>query len=361
MQNKYMKIAAKVSAAATILAMFATVSPAMAAGTATSPKDTLTREKISVAAVGHVVTMTLPSAQTGTLTLTYPSFTAFAFTSATCGGGTAVDAGTATNVVSLTLTACTTPLTVNFTGTNPGTAGSYAVAFGGTAALTGSYAVPITDEDQITVTATVDPSITFDLSAQTAACAYGALANTYLVALGTLSTGSVSTSDVGGVQAICVQLDTNAANGAVVTVKNDSPAAGADGDLASTSVPTDFLPPNTGAVNAGTSGWGMCINLVSSAATTPSGTFRASGAGQDDWGGDSMTSSGSTDTSTTCTSTLHGTTTAFDGSTQDVLNTSTDGVGQGLARILVKASISGTQPAHTDYNSTLTFIATGTF
>jgi len=47
-------------------------------------------------------------------------------------------------------------------------------------------------------------------------------------------------------------------------------------------------------------------------------------------------------------------------SAQNIVNGSTY-VSNGFATIRVKAAISGTTPAHSDYTDTLTFVATGTF
>jgi len=58
---------------------------------------------------------------------------------------------------------------------NPGSSGSKTISIGGNFGDTGSLAVAIMTEDQVTVSATVDPSITSLLSAST--CALGALNN----------------------------------------------------------------------------------------------------------------------------------------------------------------------------------------
>src|ERR1041385_6941012 len=98
MKNKSLKFIAKLTTAATIISMFATVLPANAANP-TLIKDTLDRLKISVSAT-HSLSMTLPAGgiTTGnTLTVTYTGFgTDFAGTpTVTCGAGTAT-AGFAT-------------------------------------------------------------------------------------------------------------------------------------------------------------------------------------------------------------------------------------------------------------------------
>src|SRR5690606_16224980 len=198
---------------------------------------------------------------------------------------------------------------------NPAIPGSYRINWvnddiGGTE-------IPIIADD-ITISASVDPAITFDVWADTDDCAYGGANGDSVVALGVLTSGSVTTSDehggAGGVDHVCVQLETNASAGAIVTVRSLNAA------LTSASVPSDTIPANVGGISAGTAAYGMCLNHLSIANTTPVGTYRASGAGQDDWGGVAMLATGVTtsDTSTTCTAAAHGTTTDFDGTVQEV-------------------------------------------
>ena len=82
---------------------------------------------------------------------------------------------------------------------NPGALSSYKISFAGTIGDTGSVAVGIGNDDQVSITATVDPILDFDVTDTT-------------VALGTLSTSTVS-SDTATMTA-----STNAGSGYSITV-----------------------------------------------------------------------------------------------------------------------------------------------
>lgn len=349
MKNKIFNLVAKFTAIATILASIMTVSPASAAA-ATNMKDTMSRLKASVTGVTHVVTMTLPAGTTnGDLTLTYPAgFANFAFTSGTCSpsGGTVTNNGTATNVVNVTLTGCAAAdtLTINFTGDNSASTGSQTVSVAGTSTVTGQYAVTIVSDDQVSVTATVDPSITFNVGAQAplaVTCDGTFSGNGGTVALGILTTGAVTSSDVSGVDHICTRVSTNASGGVTVTVKS------ANASLKSTSVATDLIPSATAAMAAGTANYGLCASdtVTGLDTTTPSGNaptrqapFNGSCAAD--------TAAGSVGALTT--------------SAQNVWTTA-GVVANGFYNLVLKAAISGTTAAHNDYTDTLTFVATATF
>lgn len=349
MKNKIFNLVAKFTAIATILASVMTVSPASAAQP-TLMKDTLDRLKISVSAT-HSLSMTLPAGgiTTGnTLTVTYTGFgTDFAGTpTVTCGAGTAA-AGFATNVLTLTGggTACTGTLTVTpYTGTNPGTAGSYTITLAGTAGITGSFALAIVNDDQVSVTATVDPSITFNVGAEAspaATCSGSFAGNGGTVALGTLTTTAVTSSDVSGVNHICTRVSTNASNGVTVTV------ASANAALKSTSVATDTIPSATAAMAAGTANYGLCASgsVTGFDVTTPAGNAPVS---QAPFNGSCAadTAAGSVGQLTT--------------SPQNVWTTA-GVVANGFYNLVLKAAISGTTAAHNDYTDLLTFVATATF
>jgi hypothetical protein len=246
-------------------------------------------------------------------------------------------------------TACTGTLTVGgvtpFTSTNPSSAGSYTVTLGGSANITGSFAVAIVTSDQVSITASVDPSITFDVGAQASAtaCAGSFSVDGGTVALGTLSTTTVTSSDANSVSHICSRLTTNAVSGAVVTVKS------LNGNLKSTSATSDTIASNTATPLAtATSGYGLCV-----------------GSAGGDTGMDATTPVGQTPVRTapfnnaSCTSAAHNIG-AVTQSAQSIWSVS--GASQNaFARIYVKAGISGTVVSHADYADTLTFVATGTF
>lgn len=240
------------------------------------------------------------------------------------------------------------------TYTNPASAGSYTVNVsmcdGATASCTGnpdtlpshhsgSYAIPISDSDQVTLSATVDPTITFDLDTETTDQDGDA---PYAVDLGTLSSGSVTTSDHSGVESIFIDLDTNATGGAVVTV------AGANTGLNSASTSTTItLSSAEEAIVAGSAQIGLCVESVAAS----SGTLAA---------GTQYDSGGSL---ANCTVSNGGTPTVgrIETTATEIFNTSGAEIAGGRGEVLVKASITGATPIATDYTNTLTFIATGTF
>jgi hypothetical protein len=400
MKNKIFNLIARVTAVATIASSFYMVSPVKAANF-TSMSDTMTRLANGQTA-DHTVAFTLPTsidfdvtgntdvisvdfdatdfAQAGTWAVGDFTFTdsvgARTILTITDGAGaqTASCAGSSGNndiAVTLDTTAMTFGFTPCGTFTASSTASSVSITIDGTttdgtltnnatgssqvalsmtdegsaAAHSGDLYVVIVDDDQVTVTADVTPTLTFDLDVSIATG--GNSSSTYTVAMGTLSTGSVSTSGDGTINMIGVDLDSNATGGTVVTVRS----ASANG-MESTSTPADYLDHSATDLSAGTEGYGICVHRV--AATT--GTLAASA-----FDDDSMTATAGFDDSATCTSGAHGLSTALSTTAQAILNTSSGPVDGGRAEILVKTAISSTTPAHDDYSDTLTFIATGTY
>lgn len=313
-------------------------------------KDTLSTLKTSTSAT-HSLSMTLPAGgiTTGnTLTVTYTGFSAdFAGSpTVTCGAGTAT-AGFATNVLTLTGggTACTGTLTVTpYTGTNPGSAGSKTITLAGSAGITGTFAIAIVTDDQVSITASIDPSITFNVGAEASGtpCATTFAGNGGTVALGTLTTGAVASSDASSVNHICSRVTTNAGSGATVTVKSLNAA------LKSTGTPADTIASGTATLVGGTSGYGLCAGSAGGDSgkdtTTPTGASPARSA---PFNGASCTASGH-DVGALTTGAQNVWTLAA--ASQNA-----------FFRMYVKAAISGTVPAHSDYADTLTFVATGTF
>lgn len=255
---------------------------------------------------------------------------------------------------SATYTASATAATVTFTIdgtsadgtlTNPSSAGSASVALAEcdeTASCTTSFAsthsasvgVGIADNDQVNVTATVDPSLTFDLDTATD----GATENgpSYAVVLGTITTSSAKVSGTtDSVNLITLEADTNAPSGVVVTVRNVNGANG----LVSTSVSADDIGSTDGAIVAATENYGLCV-----ATSGLSGFVRAS-----------PYSTGSCALNTE-TNDIQGLTTGG----ENIVSTSGP-VASAHAEVVVNAAISGTTPAHADYTDTLTFVATATY
>jgi len=411
MQNKFYKHIAKVTAVATVLSSVMSVMPARAA-LITSTSDVMTRVMISVTA-DHTITFTLPATidfdratqtdairidfdetsgftQSGTWVVgdfTFHDGTARTVQAVAQGAGT-VDCTVAAGVDNVCVaidttshaftikpsadyTASAAAATVVFTidgttadGTliNPSAAGSYATSVGlcdevaaclssFTSTHTNTLALGITDSDQVNVTATVDPSLTFDIDTGVAVDSDSAAP--YTVALGTMTTGAVSTSDAGSpeVNMIGLDLNTNASGGAVVTVRSGS-ATG----LCSTSVGTDCIEFGSGAMSAGTEDYGICVHELQS---TSSGAAFVANA---NFTGDAVSAaSGTTDTSTTCLAASHTLGAGPLTNAAQTLLSTTAPISGGRAEIFVKAAISGVTAAHSDYTDTLTFVATGTF
>jgi hypothetical protein len=205
------------------------------------------------------------------------------------------------------------------------------IVVGGVFADTGTITLEILDDDQVSVSATVNQTMSFDLDV---GYTTGENGTPYQVPLGTLSSGSVSVSNGSSIKTIYADGGTNSSGGMNVSVRN---ANGANG-LASTAVPADKIPSATGTMVAGTANYGLC---AATAALT--GFSRSAGY------------------TTTCaissgTNGVVGLTTTA----ADVL-TSSAPVASGHAEIVVNAAISTATPAHADYTDTLTFIATASF
>jgi hypothetical protein len=172
-------------------------------------------------------------------------------------------------------------------------------------------------------------TITFDIDTATSDTE---TSTPYSVALGTLTTGSVTRSN-GSVNSIWVDLDTNATSGAVVTV--------ASALLKSASVPGDTISSSTTTMSAGTENYGLCVVASPSAV---SGTVNR----VSPYDG-------------TCVDGAVNGVGIIDATSRSILNSGGAGVTTGRAQIRVNAAISPVTPAHSDYTDTLTFIATGTF
>jgi hypothetical protein len=341
MKYSLKRIAAGMTTVATVGTML--LSAPVHAATATGVSDTLTRVKISETAthqfagtfgttIGQFQLVMMDYGTAG-FSLT-PSSPSCSFASGTC---TAATVATGTNITCTAAAGCSGAITLGtFAGTNPGTAGSKTVTMSGTGGYTGSFAIAIVDDDQVTVTASVDPSITFDLDTSVA---HGDNNPPYVVALGTLTPTDTRVSGAtDGVNHIWMDLDTNASGGAVVTVRNLN---GADG-LSSTSVPTDDIESTDSSVADGTEDYGLCVVAVSQ--TT--GTLAIAG----DYVGE------------TCAADTEGNTVeGLSTTAAAIINTSGAPISGGSAQIAVQAAISGVTPAHNDYTDTLTFVATGTF
>jgi hypothetical protein len=302
--------------------------------------------------VGGIITMTFPagftmlSAPTGGSNLGTSPTLAFSNAgpktfSVTCGtGGCAAGATTITGG----------------TVTNPAT-GSYMITIDTNNATpdNGVVATSIVDSDTTDVTASVDPSLTFNVGTQlaTVACATDFSGNGGSIAgpikLNSLPIGgTIASSDIASIVHICTRVTTNANGGYVVTVKSRY------GQLRSISnVAHAFPVAQTGlstgvTISAGTEGYGLCVKSDGGsgnsfgAAVTATSPF--------DGGGTCVASSTSGQLAGKLTTTA-----------SPVLSASGGPSSASFATLYLKAAATAMTPAHNDYFDSLTFIATGTF
>jgi len=309
------------------------------AGQTTSNQLLLSRLKAGESNVDFSLTFTLSGTDTGTLTVTFPGV--FTVTQA------ATDAGsddcltnfdyTATTLIA-TKTSCSGPITLGGAKiTNPGSTGPYTIEWSNDF---GSGDVYIVDDDQVSVSSDIDPSLSFNVGTSTS-CGGSFSGNGGTLNLGALDSASITTSDTGGVYHICTRVSTNATSGAAVTVK------ALYGALTSTSTPADTIPSSTATLSAGTEGFGICVGSdvshTGKDATTPTG---ADPTAQSPFDSACTTAAHNVGALTTSAQPLW----TISGPTQNA-----------FARIFVKAAIAPGTPAHSDYTETVTFIATATY
>ncbi|MDD5693320.1 MAG: hypothetical protein PHU86_02530 [Patescibacteria group bacterium] len=277
--------------------LFVSIPHAQAASLSTL-SDTMTRIKVSTLS-NHTLVFTTPTGIAGaaTLVVTFPDGTANGFvgqsgidytdvdlqddgsdvTLAASPTGTtwgAAFSGTNLNVLTFTngsaAVAASSIITIKIgtnatsgtTGdkqiTNPNTSGSKTITINGTFGDTGSIAVPIATDDQVVVSASVDPSITFQLSTNSAS-------------LGTMTTGAVASTS-----AVTLTMGTNAAGGYTVTIQDQG--NGTVGGLYKSSVPTKNITSGTATLSAGTEGYGA-QGTTGTGSPTISSPYNTSGNG----------------------------------------------------------------------------------
>ncbi|MCL6096331.1 MAG: hypothetical protein M1444_01430 [Patescibacteria group bacterium] len=251
------------------------------------------------------------------------------------GGGAATawpGIGTATSVSGLSVTFPGTALAAgtfycfNFTGASStvGSAGNdqtgqLKTQGGAPYTDTVNYAtsVVVSGAEQITVTASVSATMTFSLSANS-------------IALGTLSTGSVTSGNV------TQTVSTNARNGYVSWIQGTSSTGGTGGGLHSTSANADITSPSSfPTVTDLASATGVVVD-ADAGTNTP------------------IINSGYNGTNTT--SGGH-----FDGGTFHEVSSLTGAQSGTTVTLNVRAKIASTQAAATDYADTLTVVAAGSF
>ncbi len=234
---------------------------------------------------------------------------------------------------------------------NPSVAGSYAIALSHTDegvadANTGSVAVPVIEDGTVDVTATVDPTITFELWTETTDCTSGRTNDTgnQSVALGSLPTSgdNISSSGTGSTAFVCLDLASNASGGAVIKVASAN--AQLTGDTGGA------IPSASAAVTAGTANYGVC---VSSTGTVTQGATAAAAAPYNG----TCIETGTADSGDSTVGALSATAGNIFTISSDL---TTNVIDVDEITVVVKAAASGTTPAGS-YTDTLTFTATATF
>ena len=308
----------------------------------------------------HVLTIALPATLVdgANVVVTYPAgitLTDPGALVASCHVGTAPTVALLNNVMTISANGdCTGPVTIgatlsaadiaankDFRFTNPAV-GPYLVQITGTGLFVGTFGDVSVTNDQVFVTATVEPSISFAVGAEAATtpCVGGFSTDGGTVHLGIIPLDKVASSDVNSVEHICSNLSTNANGGAVVTVSSLHAA------LQSDAVAGDRIESNGGTIQHGTANYGLCLDDIK---------------GMDD----SMPVSSPVvaDFAHACVSGVDAdpaAITALTTAAQHIWHV--DHVtANAFQSIEVKAAISGTTAAHSDYKDTLTFVATGTF
>lgn len=391
------RLTAAMTSIATVGSMLLPVAPVQAASF-TSQSDTMTRLKISTTA-DHTVRMTLPASYTFSGSATTSDAIVYnfadAFTSSASGTWTTADFafndGTARTITTVatpgtngfdvncangadnvgvvvdtaaaafkvkacgsSYTSSTGTSTVTFqifgtaangTLTNPSSASTYTMSasmtdLGVENSHTGSIGISIVDDDQVTVTATVEAALTFDIDIQSSCGSESAAP--YAVSLGTLSTASVTTAS----SHICLEVDSNASAGVIVTVKGSGSADALESAASGDSIGTTYVAGGGGQTDlvAGTEGYGLCVTATSTVTGSATAVAPYNGV---------------------CTTSGGNRVGGVDSAAQQQIVTSNgapvNGTANNTADILVKAAISSSTAGATDYTDVLTFIATNTF
>jgi len=156
------------------------------------------------------------------------------------------------------------------------------------------------------------------------------------ILLGTLSPTAVTTSDGSTINSIFLTAETNAQGGSQVMVHDQY------GGLAKASSPSTKITSSTATLAAGTEGFGVCVFSTGQHIESPSGFNKVA-----PYNG-------------TCNKTTGHQVGAVSTSAANII-TSSAGIKEGTAEVLVKASISNSTPSGSDYEDTITFVYTGTY
>ncbi len=205
-------------------------------------------------------------------------------------------------------------------------------------------AIDLITDDQIASSATVNPTIDFNVGVVGTLCDQ----NTSLTDTTTLSIGTLSSAAIGRSGFICTRLDTNATDGASVYVKSN-------GALASTSDTGDTIPDTADTslaevtIAAGTEEYGLCVDsdgTGTGAATLGTGT--------------TLSKDAEFDGASSCTNATGTTVGELTTATEQVWSINGPAV-DAFANLHVFAAVSTVTEAHTDYSDTLTFTVASTF
>ncbi|MFC1638691.1 hypothetical protein ACFL26_00265 [Patescibacteria group bacterium] len=410
MKNKLFHLIAKVTAVATIASSLSMMVPVRAANL-TSASDTQTRLKIGELA-DHSIQFTSPAGysfdndtgttdrivydfsdnwdasggtwaaadftfQWGAGTYAIDNVVAAASPSPTSCGGTGVEVVVDTDNNDFTVYPCATfsetgtaAATVIFTidGTaadgefaNPSSVGTEELSIdwfdelSATASHTADIQIPIVDSDQVTVTANVSPTMTFDIDTGVATNVDSSA--DYTVDFGTItSTAPKVSGATDSVNHIGIDLSANATGGAVVTIQN---ANGTNGMVSTSSSPDNIdqgtLSSNVGTITAASDeeGYGFCVVYTNASTGTLDITGNVSGSSYYAHSvGNPLTCASDSETNEYAELTV---------APHQFLDSAGAALDVGRAVLVGSAEIDSTTDAHDDYVDTLTFIATGTF
>lgn len=136
---------------------------------------------------------------------------------------------------------------------NPGSIGSYEIAItGATWSDTGEIDVPIMDNDTVSISATVDTFITFDLDIDDSPVgAHAEDPASYSIDLQELTFGTITDEDTTSVEEIYVDIDTNADDGAIIQVRNANGATGLSSSSSGDNIPSSNTDLTINSVDGG--------------------------------------------------------------------------------------------------------------
>ncbi len=154
------------------------------------------------------------------------------------------------------------------------------------------------------------------------------------VALATLTTGSVNTSDNSTINSVFINAESNGAGGTIVTVVDNN------NGLKRVST-ADLISSATALLTPGAAGFGICVANATQDGASPT-TFNPI-----------------SPYASTCTTSAHNV--GLVSTTANTVLSSTGKLLGGQAEVFVKAAISNGTAAGSDYTDTLTFIGTATY